>query len=357
MKTGLALTFTLIAAASLAPGALAQDGNGQDANQAAKISAEIFGPRVRLDAAYGAFQRGFYLTALDLALPRADKDDGPAQTLIAEIYAQGLGVAENLAQAASWYALADKNGDVQATFELALLYQDGRGVPENREKAAELFKKAAAEGHIEAKYNLALLHVEGAYAEPNLIRAAQLLQETAEAKLPEAQYDYGIMLIEGAGVPPDLTAGAEQIRLAAEEGLGAAQIEYATLLYLGRGVERDLAGAIVWYDRAASAGNPVAQNRLAKLYAVGEGVELDFEIASMWRALARRNGLTDPSLDRLLVSITPGDLAAGEERARFWPDSPPTASTDTTTSTFTDKLPPVPEDKPASAFTVGTQTP
>ena len=69
------------------------------------ISSEIFGRR---DDAYGAYQRGFYLTALALALPRAENADPAAQTLIAEIYANGLGVAANVATASSWYQLAAK---------------------------------------------------------------------------------------------------------------------------------------------------------------------------------------------------------------------------------------------------------
>ncbi|HTN61622.1 MAG TPA: hypothetical protein VL147_08690, partial [Devosia sp.] len=43
------------------------------------------------------------------------------------------------------------------------------------------------------------------------------------------------------------------------------------------------------------------------------------------RALARRQGLSDPALDRLLVSIPAPDLARAEERARFWPSELPDA--------------------------------
>jgi len=46
----------------------------------------------------------------------------------------------------------------------------------------------------------------------------------------------------------------------------------------------------------------------------------------MWRALARRQGLTDPMLDKLLVGISQADLNAAEELARFWPSTPPTAA-------------------------------
>ena len=45
----------------------------------------------------------------------------------------------------------------------------------------------------------------------------------------------------------------------------------------------------------------------------------------MWRALARRQGLNDPQLDKLLVGISAIDLAMAEEMARFWPSKPPVA--------------------------------
>jgi hypothetical protein len=133
------------------------------------------------------------------------------------------------------------------------------------------------------------------------------------------------MLMEGAGVAPNPTEAAKQIGLAATSGLVAAQIEYATLLYLGKGITRDRKDAAHWYQRAAEAGNAVAQNRFAKLLAVGEGVDTDLETAAMWRALARRQGLNDPALDKLLVSVRPDELSRAEERARFWPSQPPIA--------------------------------
>ncbi|MBU1305235.1 MAG: sel1 repeat family protein [Alphaproteobacteria bacterium] len=291
------------------------------------ISDQIFGPRVPTDDAFGAFQRGYFLTALELALPRAEKGEASAQTLIAELYSKGLGVVQNDERAAGWYQLASNNGDMLATFELALLYEDGTGVPKNRARAATLFSKAADAGYMPAKYNMALLHIEGIYASPSLTAAAELMKQAADTDLPEAQYDYGTMLIEGAGLAPDPALGASYILKAAEQNLIAAQIDYATLLYMGQGVSKDVEGAASWYARAAEAGNAVAQNRYAKLLAVGEGVQLDLQQSAMWRALARRQGINDTTLDSLLVSISPQDLAIAEERARFWPSEPPTTPT------------------------------
>lgn len=336
--------LALVALTGLPLPALAQN------NPADAISNEVFGPRNPVDYAYGAYQRGYYLTALELALPRAEQGDAAAQTLIAELYARGLGVAQNAERAAGWYQLASKNGDRLATFELGMLYQAGTGVPRNRERAAELFKASAEAGYVPAKYNMALLHVEGVYAEPSLTTAAALMKEAADAELPEALYDYGAMLIEGAGVMPDLQEGARYMRMAAEEGLVDAQIDYATLLYLGQGVEQDIAEAARWYGIAAEAGSVVAQNRYAKLLAVGEGVTLDLEEAAMWRALARRQGLTDPDLDRLLVSIQPEALERAEERARFWPSVPPSATAGPTAAEVAGPVLPAPTD-PANAPT------
>ena len=118
---------------------------------------------------------------------------------------------------------------------------------------------------------------------------------------------------------------AKQISLAAQQGLIEAEVDYATMLYLGKGVDKNVREAAGWYERAANAGNPVAQNRYAKLLAVGEGVDLDVKQAAMWRALARRQGLSDPQLDKLLAGLSQTELNSAEELARFWPSKPPTA--------------------------------
>jgi uncharacterized protein len=52
-----------------------------------------------LDFAYGAYQRGYYATALKEAMKRlnANPKDGPAMTLIAEIYKDGVSVKKDFA--------------------------------------------------------------------------------------------------------------------------------------------------------------------------------------------------------------------------------------------------------------------
>ena len=91
------------------------------------------------DLAFGAFQRGYYLTAFNEATKRVDeKSDPKAMTLLAELYANGLGIKHDDAKAAEWYRLAAERGDREAMFALAMFRISGRGgdeEPRRRRKA------------------------------------------------------------------------------------------------------------------------------------------------------------------------------------------------------------------------------
>ena len=68
------------------------------------------------DLAYGAYQRGLYITALREATARLERnrEDAAAMTLLGELYNQGLGVAADPAKAMEWYRLAAQRGDPHA---------------------------------------------------------------------------------------------------------------------------------------------------------------------------------------------------------------------------------------------------
>ena len=228
-------------------------------------------PSDRNDLAYGAYQRGLYVSALKHATARveANRNDAAAMTLLGELYAQGLAVPQNFTEAASWYRLAHERGDANATFALAMLTMDGLGVPKDRAQAEALLEQAAAKGHPVACYNLALLllprHTEGGDA-----RAVELLQRAAAAEIADAQYALAVLYREGRGVPPDRVKMAEWLARAAENGNLPAQVEYAIALFNGDGTARSEEEAARWFERAAWRGNPIAQNRLARILAAGD---------------------------------------------------------------------------------------
>ena len=199
------------------------------------------------DLAYGAFQRGFYLSAFGLAIPRAEAGDTAAQTLLGLIYEGGYGVPRDPVQAVSWYQFAADGGDPKAQFALGMMYLDGRGVAEDRAKAADYFEKAAGGGDIAATYNLALLYLEGKVRPQDLARAAQLFEQAAQAGNPDAQYVLAQLDEEGRGVPEDQAAATKWFAEAARLGHIPAEVEYAIRLFNGVGIaaERDRRGRMV----------------------------------------------------------------------------------------------------------------
>jgi TPR repeat protein len=157
------------------------------------------------DIAYGAFQRGYYLTAFALATERVEaKKDVNAMTLLGELYAGGLGIRQDDAKAAEWYKLAADRGDRDAMFALAMFRLQGRTGPRDRDAAAKWLAAAAKLGHAVAAYDLALLYIEGQLFPQDFTRAAELLRVAAQAGNPEAQYALGTLYKQGRGVPKEM---------------------------------------------------------------------------------------------------------------------------------------------------------
>src|ERR1035437_5316126 len=87
-----------------------------------------------VDLVYGAYQRGQYKTAFDLATRRAqDNGDPKAMTMLGELSANAMGIKRDYAKSADWYKRAADGGDREAMFALAMLRLSGRGGPVNRE--------------------------------------------------------------------------------------------------------------------------------------------------------------------------------------------------------------------------------
>ncbi|HMI00081.1 MAG TPA: HcpA family protein, partial [Bradyrhizobium sp.] len=64
-----------------------------------------------VDLVYGAYQRGQYKTAFDLATTRAQYNGDPkAMTMLGELYANAMGVKRDYAKAAEWYQRAADAG-------------------------------------------------------------------------------------------------------------------------------------------------------------------------------------------------------------------------------------------------------
>jgi TPR repeat protein len=270
------------------------------------------------DYAYGAFQRGWFLTAFGLALEQAKAGSPSAQTLLGVLLSRGLGVKQDLAAAADWYGLAGNAGDREALYALGQLYLDGQGVTKDPVKAADYFLKAADKGHPGAARELGYLLLEGKGEEKNAMLAAAYLRRAAGFGDFDAQYTLAGLYVEGVGVVADEAQAARWFGEAARNGHVGAEVEYAILLFNGRGVPKDEAAAVGWFTRAANEDNPVAQVRLARLLAEGTGIEASKAEAARWYLIAKDRGLDDEFMEGWLKRLDPAALKTAREAADLW---------------------------------------
>lgn len=263
------------------------------------------------DEAFGAYQRGEYLTALKLALPRAEKGDAAAQTLAAEIYVAGLGVRQDTAEASKWFGKAAEQGVPDAQLQYALMLLDGKLVKQDRDKAFILMRSAADAGKPLAQFNLAQMLSDGG----RISEAVGWYEKAANAKLADAQYAMAQIFAQGVGgKSQNMEEARRWLGLAARSNFDTAQLDLGTWLVEGRGGPVNFEEGFAWLKRAADSGNIAARNRVAKLYQAGVGVEADPVLAAAWYMSVRQAGLVDDSMENFLEGLTDEQVKAAEER-------------------------------------------
>src|ERR1700722_2662006 len=274
------------------------------------------------DLAFGAYQEGHYLTAFAEATKRInEKGDAKSMTLLAELYANGLGVPNNDLEAVKWYSLAAERGDREAMFALAMFRLGGRGGPRDSAEATRLLAEAAKLGHAAAAYDLGLLYLEGQQFPQDVPRAAQLFQMAAKAGNPEAQFALETLYKDGQEVAQNTQEATRLMGLAAQADLLDAEVDYAIALLNDTGVAKDEPGAVALLRKAAMRGSPIAQDRLARVLAAGRGVTAPDPVeATKWHLIAKAGGATHPDLDDYVAKQTREVRAAGEKAAKPWLD-------------------------------------
>nr|WP_245409806.1 tetratricopeptide repeat protein [Pararhizobium haloflavum] len=257
------------------------------------------------EAAYGAFQRGHYLTALDLALPLAEEGEVSAQTLVAELFAEGFAVPRDMEQAAFWYGQAAAGGDPVAQFKYALMLLSGRHAERDVERGRALMQAAADQGNPIAQFNYGQILVERTPGERGLMDALPYFEKAAEQGIADAQYALSQIYLNAVDISEANRDSARQWLLrAARAGYDTAQLDLAIWLVDGIGGESDYEAGFRWMQRAAVRGNVIAQNRLAHLYIEAIGTRPDPVEAGKWYVLSRRAGLNDPVLQDFFRGLT-----------------------------------------------------
>lgn len=257
-----------------------------------------------VDEAYGAYQRGLFLTAMDKALPRAEKGDAAAQTLIGELLSNGLGVKRDEKEAAFWYAQAADNGDANAMLKYAVLLMEGRGVKQDKVKADAWMKKSADAGNGSAAFNHAQVLVSEHPGKDGLKLALPYYEKAAAQGIADGQYAASQIYM----ALPELGSDHKQkalywVERAAQAGYDTARLDLGLWLVNGTAGERKQEEGFKWLKRAADQGNVSAANKVAHLLINAIGTRPDPVEAAKWYVISRRAGLVDEELEDFFLGI------------------------------------------------------
>lgn len=169
----------------------------------------------------GRYQEGIqflnfndYKKAHDILKPLAEEGHMRAQTQIAHLYRNGLGVEKNSTLARHWYLKAAKQGGAEARFHLGKMYFEGDGVAKDFRRAFKWFERAAEEGYSTAQYRLGAMYELSQGVIQDYAKAAYWYQQAANRGMPQAQFMLADLYYKGQGVPQDLVLAHMWVNLA-----------------------------------------------------------------------------------------------------------------------------------------------
>ena len=202
----------------------------------------------------------------------AEKGNQKAQYNLGMFYARGMGVRQDLAEAAKWYRKAAEQGEAGAQFHLGMCYSNGEGVEKDGAEAVKWYRKAAEQGVAQAVYSLGVCYATGCGVAKDSAEAVKWYRKAAEMGDRTAQNNLASCLMSGEGGTKDPVEAGKWFRKSAEQGYVEAQINLAAYCDRGDGGVKDHAEAVKWFRRAGAQGHPAVRKLLTEL---GVAWELD----------------------------------------------------------------------------------
>ena len=201
--------------------AKAETAAAPDASAQAPLPTMAMGPKANIAAMQAADLAGKAAAAGGIpAGLRAEAEAGTAaaQYEVGSRYAEGRGVARDLAIAASWFDKAARQGLAPAAYRLGSVYEKGLGLPRDAAQSVFWYGKAAEAGNVRAMHNLAVMLAEGATGKPDYAAASGWFTKAAEAGVKDSQYNLAILYARGMGVEQNLRRAYTWFAIAAAQG-------------------------------------------------------------------------------------------------------------------------------------------
>ncbi|MCP3045879.1 sel1 repeat family protein [Xanthomonas euvesicatoria pv. allii] len=193
----------------------------------------------------------------------AANHDVSAQVLLAQMYAEGRGIAADPAAAMLWYEVAANAGCAEAMNQLGRCHELGFGTASNDVLAVLWYRHAAEHGLVWGMYNLAHMYASGRGVAQDHTQALALYRRAAEAGHAKSMNFLARYLDQGLACAADPLAACVWYRRSAEAGDFRGQASYATLL----ADSGEFDDAEQWMRRAIAGGHAGFLQQLVPLLA------------------------------------------------------------------------------------------
>ncbi|HCR04829.1 MAG TPA: hypothetical protein DIU18_06545, partial [Gemmatimonadetes bacterium] len=128
-----------------------------------------------------------YVTRLAAVSGCAAEGNALDQHTLGVMYANGIDVVEDDAEAVRWFRMAAEQGHPEAQHDLGLMYAEGDGVPEDDVEAVRWYRLAAEQGYVPAYGNLGVMYDNGYGVPENDAEALRWYRLAAKQQFAPAQ--------------------------------------------------------------------------------------------------------------------------------------------------------------------------
>lgn len=198
------------------------------------------------------FVKAVFITGLSLVVP---------SLALAGPFEDGMTAyqAKNYTQAMAQFKQAAASDNTLAEYNIGVMYAKGLGVPKDDAQAAYWYKKVAYKGIKEGQFSLGMAYFFGGVnLEKDYAEAGNWLEKAAHQGHPKAQFRMGNIYGQGMGRSKDPKLAFEWFSKAAAQNEHRAQNNLGIMYALGEGVERNMERSNYWRERAAENGNEKA---------------------------------------------------------------------------------------------------
>lgn len=193
----------------------------------------------------------------------ANLEDPLIQWDVAQHFATGTNVEQNLEEAFKWALKSAENGRIpEAQCYLGDCYYFGLGVEKDLGEAFEWYSIAVENNYVPAYKYLADCYYFGEGTAVDFEKAAYYYQLSADSGNVDALFNYGNAYYFGEGREQDYTVAVKWYRQAIEYDQAGAQNNLGNCYYTGNGIKQNYEAARILYEYAAQNGSTEAQNNL-----------------------------------------------------------------------------------------------